>query len=215
MDVTSVSTAVAAGTRARQALSANYDTFLKLLTAQLQNQDPLSPMDTNQFTQQLVMYSQVEQQISTNDNLNSLIALTKSAAGSNAVGYLGKTALTLGPSTSLSDGAASWRYTLPRDAAGATLTVSDAAGRTVFTASGPADLGPHDFVWDGRNAQGVMQADGVYRLSVAATAADGSVLSPAISGAGVVREIDMSGPQPLVTVGNRKIDLSEILGLKN
>src|ERR1700674_4361525 len=119
MDTTAVSTAptaaATASTQAHQTLSSNYDTFLKLLTAQLKNQDPLSPMDSNQFTQQLVMYSQVEQQISTNDNLSSLIALTKSAAGSNAVSYLGRTALTQGGDTSLSDGSADWRYTMPSD----------------------------------------------------------------------------------------------------
>ncbi len=72
-------------------MSGNFDTFLQLLTTQLQNQDPTSPMDTNQFTQQLVQFSQVEQQISTNDNLKSLIALGQSRSSADAVSYLGKT----------------------------------------------------------------------------------------------------------------------------
>src|SRR6185503_3409362 len=117
MDVSATTAAASSATnKARQTLSSNYDMFLKLLTAQLQNQDPLSPMDSNQFTQQLVMYSQVEQQLTTNDNLSSLIALQKSAAGANAVSYLGRTAFTQGADTSLADGAANWRCSLPNDA---------------------------------------------------------------------------------------------------
>ncbi len=215
MDVAAASTAATAPTKARQTLSANYDTFLKLLTSQLKNQDPLSPMDSNQFTQQLVMYSQVEQQISTNDNLSSLIALTKSAAGSNAVNYLGRTALTQGGDTSLSDGAADWRYTMPGDAASVTLNIADASGRTVFSTSGPTNLGAHDFAWDGKNAQGTLQAPGTYTLSIVAKAADGTTLTPTINGSGVVKEVDMSGAIPAVTVGARKVTLSEIVGLKN
>ena len=214
MDVTAA-TATTATTQARKTLSANYDTFLKLLTSQLQNQDPLSPMDSNQFTQQLVMYSQVEQQISTNDNLSSLIALSKSAAGSNAVSYLGRHALTQGGDTSLSDGSADWRYTMPSDAAKVTLNVADASGRTVFTSTGTANLGAHDFSWDGKNAQGATQPNGTYTLSIVATAADGTKLTPTINGTGIVKEIDMSGTTPTLTVGGRKVTLSEIVGLTN
>ena len=215
MDVAATSTATAAGTQARQTLSANMDTFLKLLTSQLQNQDPLSPMDTNQFTQQLVMYSQVEQQINTNDNLSSLIALQKTAAGANAVSYLGRTAFTQGGDTSLTDGNADWRYTLPNDAATVTLTVTDANGRTIYTGAGEKNLGNHDFAWDGKNDAGVVQTNGTYTLSIVAKAADGSVLTPTINGTGIVKELDMSGTTPTVTVGARKVDLAEIVGLKN
>jgi flagellar basal-body rod modification protein FlgD len=217
MDVSGTNNTAAASTntQARQTLSANMDTFLRLLTAQLQNQDPLSPMDTNQFTQQLVMYSQVEQQIQTNDNLSSLIALQKSAAGSNAVSYLGRTAYTQGGDTSLADGAANWRYTMPNDAATVTLTVADANGKTVYTTTGEGDLGDHDFTWDGKNSAGVAQANGTYTLSIAAKAADGTALTPTVEGVGVVKEIDMSSATPQVTVGTRKIDLSEIVGMKN
>ena len=215
MDVAATSTATAAGAKARQTLSSNYDTFLKLLTSQLQNQDPLSPMDSNQFTQQLVMYSQVEQQITTNDNLSSLIALQKSAAGANAVSYLGRTAYTQGGNTSLADGAANWRYTLPNDAATVTLTVTDANGRTVYTGTGDKTLGDHDFAWDGKNNAGIVQPAGTYTLAVTAKKADGTKLTPTVNGVGVVKEVDMSGVDPKVTVGAREVSLSEVVGLKN
>src|SRR5580692_10651622 len=71
-------------------LSGNFDTFLTLLTTQLKNQDPTSPMDSNEFTQQLVEFSQVEQQIDTNTNLQTLITQGQSQSGAYATGYLGK-----------------------------------------------------------------------------------------------------------------------------
>src|SRR6266446_9553353 len=80
-----------AAATSQQQLSTNFDSFLTLLTTQLQNQDPLQPMDSNQFTQQLVEFSQVEQQINSNKNLESLISLTKNQASVSAVSYLGKT----------------------------------------------------------------------------------------------------------------------------
>src|SRR5476649_2407617 len=82
--------ATAAASTAQKTLAGNFNTFLTLLTTQLQNQDPLSPMDSNQFTQQLVQFSQVEQQINTNDNLKSLITQGTNQTGAYAVSYLGK-----------------------------------------------------------------------------------------------------------------------------
>src|SRR5450755_3735385 len=76
---------------AMKQLSGNFSTFLTLLTTQLKNQDPTSPMDSSQFTQQLVQFSQVEQQINTNTNLNTLITQGQTQAGVNASSYLGKT----------------------------------------------------------------------------------------------------------------------------
>src|SRR5712675_2430466 len=95
MDVNSAAAAAAAATpsgavTAQKSLSTNFNTFLTLLTTQLKNQDPLAPMDSNQFTQQLVQFSQVEQQINANKNLESLISLTKARGAIDAVSYLGK-----------------------------------------------------------------------------------------------------------------------------
>src|SRR6201981_1569760 len=98
------STSQAAG--ASKTLSSNFDTFLTLLTTQLQNQDPLSPMDSNQFTQQLVQFSQVEQQINTNDNLKSLITQGANQTGAYAVSYLGKAVTIAGGNAPLANGQA-------------------------------------------------------------------------------------------------------------
>jgi len=207
--------ATAQTTQAQKSLSGNFDTFLRLLTTQLQNQDPLEPLDATKFTEQLVSYSQVEQQINTNQNLNALLVLQKAALGANAVSYLGKTALTTGPLSSLDAGAASWRYTLPIDAASVNLVVTDSSGRMVRSIPGELTVGAHEFVWDGRNTAGEALPEGAYRLTAVAKTPDQSDIDVGLSGMGVVREIDMSGADPVATVGKRKVSLTEIVGLKN
>src|SRR5579871_1104868 len=87
---TTTSTGTSSSNDALSGLSSNFSTFLTLLTTQLKNQDPTSPMDSNQFTQQLVEFSQVEQQINTNDNLQTLISQGSSTASAMATTYLGR-----------------------------------------------------------------------------------------------------------------------------
>jgi flagellar basal-body rod modification protein FlgD len=214
MDVGSIAASAAQST-ARQSLSGNFDTFLRLLTTQLQHQDPLEPMDATKFTEQLVSYSQVEQQINTNANLESLIALTKSSIGANAVTYLGKTVLTSGPQSALADGAAKWRYALSSDAHTLQLAIKDADGRTVRTLTGDKTVGIHEFTWDGKNDAGVDQPAGTYTLTVTAKKSDGSTISSSVGGIGLITEIDMSGAEALLTIGDRSVTLADVLSFRN
>src|SRR5213596_2070497 len=89
-------------------LAGNFDTFLKLLTTQLKNQNPLDPLDTNQFTQQLVQFAGVEQQLRTNDQLTALLALQQTAQSTQALTFVGKTAVVDGNTAALSHGLATW-----------------------------------------------------------------------------------------------------------
>lgn len=214
MDVGAV-TNNAAQTQARNSLSGNFDTFLRLLTTQLQNQDPLEPMDATKFTEQLVSYSQVEQQINTNANLETLIALNRSAIGANAVTYLGKKVLTAGPATVLEAGAAHWRYALTSDASTLQLTIKDASGRTVRTMTGDKNVGMHEFTWDGKNDAGVDQPAGTYTLTVTAKKSDGTSVDSTVGGVGLIKEIDMTGASPILTIGNRGVSLVDVLSFVN
>jgi flagellar basal-body rod modification protein FlgD len=211
IDPTAAGTAT--GTQQNNALSqlsGNFNTFLTLLTTQLQNQDPLSPMDSNQFTQQLVEFSGVEQQINTNDNLKTLIGLTQSQGVNNAVGYLGKTVTLTNGKAALSGGAANWTYALNNTAAMTALTVTDANGKVVYVTQGETNSGAHSFTWDGKSNAGSDLPDGTYTLTVTAQDSNGTNVNSAVASKGIVDQIDMTGDQPQLMIGPMEIPLSEV-----
>jgi flagellar basal-body rod modification protein FlgD len=217
---TIASTSAAATTQStavqdRSALAANFDTFLTLLTQQLKNQDPTDPMDTAEFTQQLVQYSQVEQQINTNKNFETLISLQRTSAASAALGYLGKTVVTKGDLGSLENGSAKWTYQLPANASENQLVVSDSSGRIVRTLNGERGAGTHEFAWDGKGQNGETLADGVYRLEVRAKDSDGATVRSSISSTGIVQETDLSGTDPVLKIGARKAALADVIAIKS
>lgn len=149
-----------------QTLSADMNTFLTLLTTQLQYQDPLDPMDTAEYTNQLVQYSNVEQSIQTNKKLDNLLSMSLYNLGVQAAGYVGKTVQVLGDMMPLDGGAAKSTYTLSKNVQSCTITVKDTDGNVVYTTEGETAAGAHDFVWDGKNSAGEQLPDGVYQIVV-------------------------------------------------
>ena len=196
-------------------LSSNFSTFLTLLTTQLKNQDPTSPMDSNQFTQQLVEFSQVEQQINTNTNLNTLITQGQTQIGAYATSYLGKTVSITNGNASLSNGSATWTYNLGAAAAQSTLTVTDANGKVVFSGPGETAAGNHQFAWNGQDSNGNKLKDGTYTLAVSAQTAGGAAVTASISSTGTVSEIDMSSGTPKLVVGGMELGLGNIANVGN
>lgn len=196
-------------------LSGNFSTFLTLLTSQLKNQDPMSPMDSNQFTQQLVMYSQVEQQIQGNAHLKTLISQGQSSAAAMATDYLGKRVSITNGQGSLSDGAANWTYNLSGDAQSANLTVTNSSGKVVFTGPAEKKAGNHAFAWDGKDNNGNELADGAYKLTVTASDAAGAAVPAVAATAGTVSQIDMTSSPPKLIVGNMQIGLGDIAAIAN
>ena len=203
-------TAAAVQTTAQQQLSGNFNTFLTLLTTQLQNQDPMSPMDSNQFTQQLVEFSGVEQQINTNDNLQTLINLAQGRSASDAVNYLGKIATITNGNAALQNGQAAWSYSLGTAAAANTLTVTDSTGRVVYAGAGETAAGTHDFTWNGQDNNGNQLPDGVYSLTVTPQSADGSSIATSVASSGVVSEVNLTGSQPELMIGSMAVPLSQV-----
>jgi len=196
-------------------LSSNFDTFLQLLTTQLKNQDPTAPMDSNQFTQQLVQFSQVEQQINTNDNLKTLIGQGASQAGTFASAYLGKKVSVTNGNASLSGGSAIWTYNLGTAASTTALSITDAHGRTVYSAPGETGSGQHAFSWNGKDNNGNTLADGTYKLTVTAQTSDGTTVTSSVASAGVVGQIDLTGSSPKLVVGTMELEMSDIAGISN
>lgn len=156
-----------------QQLSADMNTFLTLLTTQLKYQDPMDPMDTAEFTNQLVQYSAVEQSIQTNEKLDTLLSMSIANLGAQAVSYIGKTAQVLGDVMPLEGGKAKATYTLDKDVLSATITVKDMNGNIVYTESVDKTAGTHEFTWDGKDKDGNQLEDGAYQISVSTTVGSG------------------------------------------
>jgi flagellar basal-body rod modification protein FlgD len=165
-DVLSVADRQGVVQTASNRIANNFQDFLKLLTTQLQNQDPTAPLDTNQFTQQLVQFAQVEQQLATNSNLENLIKLQGTAQLTALTPLIGRTVEVDGSALPLQRGEAAGTYTLSGPTNETSITITNAAGRVVRTAQGETGAGTHGFVWDGRDNNGTRLPDGVYTLTV-------------------------------------------------
>jgi len=200
---------------AMQQLSSNFSTFLTLLTTQLKNQDPTSPMDSNTFTQQLVMYSQVEQQINTNDNLKTLISQGTTNASAMAATYLGKKVSVTNGNASLTGGTANWTYNLDTASATTQLAITDSKGQTVFTSNGETTAGDHNFTWNGKDLNGNQLADGTYKLTVTAADSGSNKVTSSVASAGTISQIDMTSGTPKLVVGNMELGLGDIAALGN
>ncbi|HVJ51113.1 MAG TPA: flagellar hook capping FlgD N-terminal domain-containing protein [Aliidongia sp.] len=196
------------------AVSSQFSTFLTLLTTELQNQDPTSPLDTNQFTSQLVQFSQLEQTLNTNTNLQTLIAFQQNTAVGNTLGYLGHT-VEANTSNFTLDGTASatLNYDLPSNATSATITVLDSQGNKVGTFNAP-DLtaGNHSFSFDGSQLGNPLPA-GSYSYSIVADDASGTALDATTTISGTVTGVDTTDGNINLHIGSQVIPVSEVLNV--
>lgn len=191
-------------------LAETFDNFLVLLTTQLQNQDPLSPLDTNEFTQQLVEFTNVEQAIKTNDKLDQLIAMQGAGILTGALDYIGKKVEFGGTELNLADGEATVVYDLQSNAQGTTIEIRDENGITVRTLTGPTDAGKHEIVWDGKDSHGNTLADGIYEFEVSAEDADGQPIPLGQGSIGQVTGVDVVNGLIMLSVGDLSVSLSQI-----
>jgi flagellar basal-body rod modification protein FlgD len=158
------------GGNALNKLSSDLNSFLTLLTTQLKNQDPLSPLDSTQFTAQLVAFTGVEQQINTNTKLDSLIGVDKGSQLASAAAFIGDTVEAPSSQVSInSDGTVSnIGYTLPSQAAAVTLTVTDSSGSVVSSGNAPVTKGHNAVVWNPVDGNGNALPAGIYNVSISA-----------------------------------------------
>ncbi len=198
----------------RARLAENFDTFLSLLTTQLKNQDPLSPMDSNQFTQQIVQMTGVEQQLLTNDLLKKLVSNTGTGV-STAVSLIGKEVRADADVAALKDGKAAWTYELERAASDVKLEVLDSKGRVVKSIA-PTDnkAGEHAFVWDGKSAAGAGLAEGVYSLRVTAKDSEGSTVRSKIFTDGLVTGVEQEDGITLLTINGAQVTWDKIVSIR-
>ena len=190
-------------------ISQNFDTFLTLLTTQLKNQNPLDPLDTNQFTQQLVQFAQVEQQMAMNSQLTTLVALQKTAQTTAAVSFLGSTVVVDGDTAALSGGQSVWSFSTDKPAT-AVFNVKSSTGAVVYSESRTLNAGAGTFNWNGRGTNGQMMPDGDYTLSITAKDASGNVTSIATEVEGTVDGVDLSQTPPVLKIGSKSFSLDKI-----
>lgn len=194
-------------------LADNFDTFLQILTTQLRNQNPLDPLDTNQFTQQLVQFSGVEQQIKTNQFLEAMMTSTQNANNSQAVSYIGKIVTAEGSKTELVEGKATWHFATAK-AASISATVRDKDGNVVYTKTGTVKQGESVFTWDGIGSDGRKKPDGSYSVTIEGRDGDGKLVDVATQMTGEVTGVDFSGTEPVLIVGGAKVNLSSVLSVR-
>jgi flagellar basal-body rod modification protein FlgD len=193
----------------KNTIAGNFNTFLQLLTTQLKNQNPLDPLDTNQFTQQLVQFAQVEQQLKQNDQLAALVALEKTAQATTALAYVGTTVAVDGQTAALTNGQATWSFTVPKPVA-ATVTIKSATGQTAYSGSYTMNTGLQNFTWDGRDSNGVQWPDGNYTISITAKDASGQAVAISSEVQGVVDSVDLTQNPPVLMIGGQSFTLDKI-----
>jgi len=205
-------TAQAAGTAGSQQLAGNFDTFLQLLTTQLQNQDPLDPLDTNQFTQQLVEFASVEQQVNMNTNLQTPISLQQASAATAALQFVGSNVTVSGNNATLSNPTGSpamWSLNASAPGTG-NITISSSTGQTAYAGTMALNARTQTFTWSGQGNNGVTWPDGAYAISINATDANGQPVTVSTQVQGVVTGVNMSRSPPTLIVGGQSVPIGSI-----
>jgi flagellar basal-body rod modification protein FlgD len=196
-------------------LAGNFQTFLTLLTTQLQNQDPLTPLDTNQFTQQLVQFASVEQQLKTNDQLTTLVSLQQTAQSTQALTFVGKTAAVDGSTAALTNSSATWKLSVPTNS-NVSISIANSTGQTVFTGTVPVNAGDNQpFTWNGKGSDGTQLQDGQYKLTAVGNDSAGNPVAVSTQIEGVVNSVDLTKSPPLLSIDGQTFTVNQIKSISN
>ncbi|MDH5722208.1 MAG: flagellar hook capping family protein [Alphaproteobacteria bacterium] len=200
--------------RSSAQLAEDFDDFLVLLTTQLQNQDPLSPMDSTEFTNQLVNFAGVEQQINSNQKLDALVANSIGSAFSSALGYVGLDVSYLS-SEAFFDGSKpiNVNYAIEGDSVDTTINIFDEAGDLVFTQKVSDDDSVEEFTWDGTTNGGSIAPPGTYEIRVGAIDAAGEAIKTSTVVTGHVNGIETQNGTIFLLVGERAVSLGNIINV--
>ena len=190
--------------KARASLAGDMDAFLLLLVTQLKNQDPLSPLEPTEFTNQLVNFAGVEQQIATNDNIEKLLSVQNAVLASAVIGFVGKEGVAdTSGELPLQNGEATFEYTLGSSASNVVMTISDDEGRILFTKAGETGVGKHEVTWDGKDGQDQTMPDGSYNLSITPLAFSGETIEHTTRVKAIITGISLAN-------GETKMDASGV-----
>ncbi|MBO6507044.1 MAG: flagellar hook assembly protein FlgD [Roseibium sp.] len=198
-----------ASATSQSGLMANYELFLSILTTQIQNQDPLDPMDSAEYTNQLVQYSNVEQSIQQNKNLENIIATLESNQSLSYVSYIGNEVTADASTTTLSGSQASWAYDVAEDATG-TFEIRNSSGAVVYSGEANLEAGSGTFNWNGQTDSGGQAVDGLYTISFDVKDASSRPETVTTSVTGIVDSVDWSSGEAILNVGGREIPVSAV-----
>ena len=195
----------------RSSLIQNYETFLNILTTQLQHQDPMEPMDSTQFTEQLVQFSSVEQQIRSNQQLEDLTSMFTNSNALGVLNFVGTTVTIDGSNAYLSDfGSVSYGFNSPETAT-AEITIRNVNGDIVANYTDVAvSAGAQSFRWDGTDGSGNRLGKGAYSIQINAADDDGNAVSVTTDTSGVVESVDLSSSEPMLIIDGRAIPTSQV-----
>lgn len=191
------------------------DAFLRLLIAQLEHQDPISPTENTEFTAQLAQFNTLEQIETMNSNLTSLLQAQETMNGFQAFNFIGKQIQAHGNSIQVHSGQASTlRYTLAGNSTATTLDIynqdNGLVQRLEAHNEGPGD---HVITWDGRNAQGERVPEGTYTFTVSAVNRAGGQINTDTLIQGKVEGIEFVNNRPQLLIDGRQIELSSVISL--
>ncbi|SFK18640.1 flagellar basal-body rod modification protein FlgD [Sphingomonas sp. NFR04] len=193
-------------------LTADYNLFLKLLTTQLQNQDPTNPMDSSQYTQQLVQYSQVEQSITQNKTLNSILSSLNMTSLTSSTSMIGQPVQLSSDKAGLSAATpAQWQWDATNPIDKLTATITDAKGKTVESFDLDVQGSSGQFSWDGSTKSGTKYTDGLYQLTLSGTTTAGAKISTTATALGKVDDVQMINGSPVVSINGAQYPTSMIL----
>jgi len=193
------------------------DDFMKLMTAQLTHQDPLNPMDSAGMMQQLTSMGSMEQLVNLNKNVQGLHDTNRDVMRAATFSFLDKDVTVRGGGVPVSNGhVPALQFSLPRDAETVSIAIVDKSGAPVRTLElGAYGPGTHTVSWDGKDANGAAVADGYYRYSVQARAADEESVPADLFIRGKVSGVSFDNGRPKLTVNGENIDVQDVIEMSN
>jgi flagellar basal-body rod modification protein FlgD len=195
-----------------QTIAGNFQTFLTLLTTQLKNQDPTNPLDTNQFTQQLVAFAQVEQQLKSNEQLSTLVSLQQTTQATQALSFVGENVTVNSNTAQLTNGSTTWTMSATKPST-ATLNIANSSGQLVYSGNMTLQSGSNTFKWNGKGSNGTQWPDGTYTMSVTAKDASGQSVGVSTLVTGIVNSVDLTKNPPVLSVNGQNFTVNQIQGV--
>lgn len=191
------------------------DDFMKLLLAQLANQDPTAPQDDQAFVAQLAQFAQLEASQGTNTRLDTLVSAQAASQQTQAVGFIGKSVDFRTDTMNLEAGlSATSQVSVTGAASAVTVNVLDSTGKQVRTMKmGPQLPGAFNVTWDGNDDGGNRQPPGTYSLSVSATDANGKAVGVSLNGNGVITGVDFDNGVPKLKVNGNTVTMSQVTSI--